>query len=129
MPLTAHQRIALTRAGFRIEDDEIDGTFVAILDHPTRADAYDWTWHEYSRGPVRREDVPSIELPFVAFRVRRVLMLDTPGDELQFEWEVLTLNTEHDEHGINHVPQLDARGKEAMALLESIVAGLNTPAI
>lgn len=129
MPLTAHQRLTLLRAGIRIEDDEIDNTFVAILDHPTTADAYDITWHESSCGPVRREDLVSIELPFVAFRAQRAMVFDAPADDLQFEWEVYPLTTEPDEDGIYHVPQLDDRGQEALALLESFIAGLSTPAI
>lgn len=129
MRLTAHQRIALERAGFGIEDDEIDSTFVAILDHPTPADAYDWAWPEGSRGPVRREDVPSIQLPFVAFRVRQVGLVGvSPQDEIvvRHEWEVFALTTEPDDDGVHHIPQLDEHGREALALLKAIVAEQST---
>lgn len=127
--LTAHQRIQISHAGLRVEDD-IGSMFVAILDHPTMARAEGFGW---CGGTEARDDLPPITLPFVAFRARRSVWMDIVGAGTaaqrgvvrSVEWSVDVLHTEPDEDGMYYVPQLDVRGQNALAFLDEFVAGLD----
>ncbi|MFO1106461.1 MAG: hypothetical protein U1E34_10195 [Amaricoccus sp.] len=63
--LTAHQRIALTRAGFLFEPIT-GGGFVAIWPHPTTAWPYEWQGGD---EPDERHDVEPIAVDDVRFIV------------------------------------------------------------
>jgi hypothetical protein len=124
--LTSHQRVQLRRANLRVED-ELPSTFIAIVDHPTAATARRFG---QCGGDEACDGRPPIVLPFVAFRIRRHIRLtmslieasasDVGRDD---EWFVAPLNTEPDADGVYYVPQLDARGAEALEFLRSFADG------
>ena len=74
-------------------------------------------------APSPRDDLERVELPFVAFRAR-YWMTSLDDDVDGWRWTVTTLDSEPDDAGIHYIPQLDARGQEALAFLEAFVASL-----